>query len=105
MGHFVKIGSKSEFEGLQGGRLVEVAGRNIAVFNVDGKLYAIDNDCTHVGGPLAEGFVSGEIVTCPWHAAQFDLRTGQVLDGPASENVHVYPVRISGDEVELELPD
>ncbi|MCS6952859.1 MAG: non-heme iron oxygenase ferredoxin subunit [Bryobacterales bacterium] len=104
MGQFVKIGTKADFEGLHSGRAVEVAGRTIAVFHVNGKFYAIDNECTHVGGPLAEGFLSGEIVTCPWHAAQFDLRTGQALDGPASENVRCYAVRVSGDDVELEMP-
>ncbi len=82
---------------------VEVDGRKIAVFNVDGRLYAIDGECTHRGGPLAEGDVEGHVVTCPWHGGQFDLETGNVLRPPPMRPVHTYRVVLEGDLVKLEV--
>lgn len=66
----------------------------VAVFNVDGKLYAIEDVCTHDGGILTGGDVQGHVVTCPRHGAQFDIRTGEVLAPPAYEPVATFPVRI-----------
>ena len=103
MAQFVKIGSKAEFDGLAGGKLVEVQGRKLAVFNLEGKLYAIDNACTHVGGPLAEGKVTATEVICPWHGSRFDIKTGAVTHGPARTAVKSYPVRVTGENVEVEL--
>jgi nitrite reductase/ring-hydroxylating ferredoxin subunit len=71
----VKIGSISEFEDLEAGKLVEVAGQSIAVFNIAGKYYAIANTCPHRGGPLADGMMAGEEVICPWHGARFNVKT------------------------------
>ncbi len=62
--------------------------RVVALFNVDGTFYAIDGVCPHQGGPLAEGEVTGCVVTCPWHGWQFDIRTGQhqfERDDPAAD--------------------
>jgi 3-phenylpropionate/trans-cinnamate dioxygenase ferredoxin subunit len=84
-------------------RALEVAGRSIAVFNVDGVLYAIDNDCTHDGGPLSEGVITDKCVVCPWHGAEFDLVTGKALTPPAVEDVRSYKVLILGDDVSLEI--
>ncbi len=67
MAQFVKVGSRTEFEDLEGGKLVEADGHRIAVFNVGGNYYAIENACPHRGGPLAEGLMAGEEVICPWH--------------------------------------
>jgi nitrite reductase/ring-hydroxylating ferredoxin subunit len=83
--------------------LAELGGRSIAVICSDGEYYALDNTCTHVGGPLCEGFVAGGIITCPWHAAQFDVKTGRALAGPARGDVASYPVRVEGDDIEIEL--
>ncbi len=82
---------------------VEVDGRTIAVFNVDGRLYAIDGACTHRGGPLAEGDVEGHVVTCPWHGGQFDLEAGNVLRPPPMRPVAAYRVVLEGDSVKLEV--
>ena len=82
---------------------VEVGGRAIGLFNVDGVIYAIDNICTHDNAPLSEGVVTDGCVTCPWHGAQFDLATGQVMTPPAVEDVNTYEVVVSGDDVCLEL--
>lgn len=84
------------------GRTFEVAGRRLALFNVDGTIYATDGSCIHRGGPLSEGDLEGEIVTCPWHAWQFNVRTGQ---NPRSPDmcVAVYPVRVEGEAVMVEI--
>jgi len=65
------------------GRVVEAHGRSIALFNVDGQYYAIDNICPHRGGPLGEGDVDGPVVACPWHAWRWDVRTGANTNNPA----------------------
>jgi nitrite reductase (NADH) small subunit len=77
------------------GRCVELgAGRELAIFKVEGEVYAIDNHCPHRGGPLAEGDVSGCVVYCPLHAWSFDLRTG-ISPGNARASVQTFPVRIT----------
>ena len=60
--------------------MVQAEGRSIALFNVAGSFCAIDNTCSHEGGPLGEGELAGEIVTCPWHNAEFNVKTGEALD-------------------------
>lgn len=85
-------------------KAIESNGHAIALLNVDGTYYAIGNECTHVGGPLAEGSVAGGMVTCPWHGASFDVQTGKVLSPPAAEDVPTYPVRVEGTEIQIELP-
>jgi nitrite reductase/ring-hydroxylating ferredoxin subunit len=85
------------------GKVVEADGRSIALFNVEGTFYAIDNTCTHVGGPLGEGELDGETVTCPWHGATFDVKTGAVTGPPAMTSVSRYAVKVEGDNVLVEL--
>ena len=85
-------------------RQVEVGGRAVAVFNVNGTIYAIDGTCTHRGGPLAEGELNGSVVTCPWHGAQFQVTTGQVVGPPAPQSVPAYKVVIEGDAIKIEAP-
>jgi chlorite dismutase len=79
-------------------KLVYVASRQVALFNVKGELKAVDNRCSHARGPLSEGRVEGEgsacTVTCPWHYAKFDLTTGQVIDGVASAPQRSYGVKL-----------
>lgn len=102
MGQFVKVASVSEIPAGQAKR-VEAGGKEIALFNVGGTFCAIDNTCTHAGGPLAEGTVEGEQVQCPWHGARFSVKTGAVLTPPAGEGVAAYPVRVNGSDIEIEL--
>lgn len=85
------------------GKAVEVGGRRIAIFNVSGRLYAVDDACSHDQASLAEGEVQGTTVTCPWHGAEFDLTCGKALSPPAVENLKTYPVFVNGDSIELEL--
>ena len=81
MPEFIKAATTDEIPAGQA-KLVEVDGKEIALFNIDSSFHAIDNMCTHVGGPLSEGELSGCEVTCPWHGAVFDVTTGQVLGPP-----------------------
>jgi 3-phenylpropionate/trans-cinnamate dioxygenase ferredoxin component len=85
------------------GKAFEVAGRRLALFNVGGRVLAIDDTCPHAGASLAEGSVEGTVVTCPWHEAGFDLTCGKVLGPPAVEDVGSYPVTVAGDSVEVEV--
>ena len=78
-------------------------GLTVAVFNVDGTYYAIDNTCPHSGAPLHEGEVCGLKVTCPWHAAEFDLKTGEVLAPPAYEGVRAFKVVVEGNDIKVEI--
>ena len=82
---------------------VEVEGRTIALFDVDGTLRAIDDTCTHAGASLAEGEVEDGTVVCPWHGARFDLTTGEVRCPPAGRPVRAYPVALRGQEIWVEL--
>ena len=84
-------------------KMVKVGGKHIALFNVEGKYYAIDDTCTHKGGPLSEGKVTGSIVTCPWHGATYDVTTGEVVSPPAPVGVSRYNVRVVGDDIEIEI--
>lgn len=102
MAQFVKVASASELAA-GAAKQVEVNGKTIALFNLDGYYYAIDNTCTHRGGPLAEGFIEGESLTCPWHGAQFNIKTGDVVGPPAAKSVAKYNVRVQGDDVEVEV--
>jgi nitrite reductase/ring-hydroxylating ferredoxin subunit len=88
-----------------GNRAVEVAAKNIAIFNVDGKFCAIDGTCPHKGGPLAEGFVKDLTVKCPWHGAIFSLETGQGIAGPCGNGLRRYETRVTGDDLEIDVGD
>ena len=67
------------------------------------EFFALDNTCTYQGGPLAEGELAGHEVTCPWHGATFDVRTGEVVEPPAQRAVARYEVRVTGTDIEVEL--
>ena len=86
-------------------RVVECGGRSLALSNVDGELYAIDNVCTHDNGPLGEGRLQRGRVICPRHGAAFDAKTGKVLSLPAVRDVAAYDVTLAGDDVLVECGD
>ena len=102
MGNLVEVAKKDDIEPGQG-ILVEVEGKEIALFNCDGNYYAIDNECTHVGGPLYEGELEGDTVICPWHGAEFNVKTGEVLGPPAKKGVKTYRVHVEGNSVKIEV--
>lgn len=84
--------------------VVEVAGKRLALCNTGEGIYAIDDVCTHDGGPLDQGKLDGKEIECPRHGARFDVTTGRALCLPAVRPVRTYPVRIEGGEVEIDLP-
>jgi nitrite reductase/ring-hydroxylating ferredoxin subunit len=81
---------------------VDADGHSVVVFNVRGALFAIDGQCTHVGGPLEEGELSGTRVECPWHGSVFDIETGRVLRGPAVGPVAAYRAFVDKEDLVLE---
>ena len=102
MGEFVKALSTNEIAPGES-RLVVLKGKEIVLFNIDGAFFALDNACTHEEGPLAEGAIAGHEVTCPWHGAKFDIRTGEVLCDPAYDAVASHNVRVTGTDIEVEI--
>jgi nitrite reductase (NADH) small subunit len=85
------------------GRVVEVPGASLALFNVEGAFYAIDNSCPHRGGPLGEGDLDGTVVTCPWHAWRWDVTTGANANNPAVRTP-CFAVTVEAGEIFVELP-
>jgi 3-phenylpropionate/trans-cinnamate dioxygenase ferredoxin subunit len=102
MAKFIRVASKAELNA-QSPKSVTVEGKQIALFTLAGEIYAIDDICTHEGGPLSEGLVENDEVECPWHGARFKIATGEVCSAPAEESVARYNVRVSGDDVEVEV--
>jgi len=102
MAEFVKVAKTSDIED-KCAKCVDVGGRAIALFNLGGEFYAIDDLCTHEDGPLSEGYIEGDEVECPWHAARFNIKTGKALCEPACEDQGSYKVRVSGDDIEVEV--
>jgi nitrite reductase (NADH) small subunit len=96
---FIKVASISELP-VGSCKTVEVNGKAIGLFNVGGKVYALDNTCLHEGGPLGEGSLEGEVVTCPWHFWEFNVRTGEEVGDP-SLRVVTYPVQVDGDDIKV----
>jgi len=84
---------------------VEVDGEPVCLAKVHGAICAFTDNCTHISGPLSDGELDGEVLTCPWHGAQFNIRTGKVLRGPARADILTYPVRIDGQTILVGLPD
>lgn len=97
-GRFVRVARVRDIP-LGGTRRVEVGHQLICLANVGGTIYAVSDDCPHIGGGLSDGELAGCILTCPVHLAQFDVRSGRVLRGPARDDVPAYAVRVEGEYV------
>lgn len=98
---FVKVASVNDVdEGA--GKTVMANGQPIALFKVGGKFFAIHNTCLHRGGPLGEGFLDSNAVTCPWHGWRYDVTNGNCLTLP---NMHVksFSVKVEGDDVFVDV--
>ncbi len=93
MAEFVKVAEESE---IPAGRmkLVDVQGTRVVVANVDGSCVAFSDECTHDGGPLSDGDLEGDVVTCPWHFSRFNVRTGEIVESPAEEPIPTYEVKV-----------
>lgn len=101
MAGFVRVAATKDVTA-GSGMVAEVNGQAIALFNVEGQFYAIDNICAHRGGPLGEGELDGEVVTCPWHAWQFNVKTGVSVNNP-SASVKTYQVKVEGSDIKVML--
>ncbi|MEE2822594.1 MAG: non-heme iron oxygenase ferredoxin subunit [Acidobacteriota bacterium] len=102
MGELTKIATVDQVS-LGAAICVEVKGKQIALFNVDGSYYATDNNCSHRGGPLSEGVCEGTVVTCPWHGIQFNLETGEPLGSLAVHGITAYSVTVEGDDLKIKI--
>ena len=86
-------------------RSIELRQIGLALFNVNGEIFALDNTCPHAGGPLGEGDLEGDIVKCPWHGWKFNVRTGQRIRNPGQEwTVQSYEVRIIDGAIQVLVP-
>jgi len=103
MADFVKVASVSEIPPGEM-KIVELDGQDVVVANVNGQFLAFANDCTHRGGPLGEGILMDEVVECPFHGGQFNVRTGEVVAAPPTEAVPTFAVRVEGDDISVEKP-
>jgi nitrite reductase/ring-hydroxylating ferredoxin subunit len=102
MSEFITVATTDELK--PGERMiVEVNDHYIALFNVDNRYYAIEDRCTHDDGPLAEGELTGTVIECPRHGAQFDITTGRVLRFPAITPVPRYDVRVENGEIQIKI--
>ena len=82
-------------------RVLDLDGTQVAVFNVDGSYYAIEDACTHDGGDLTSGWLEGDQIICPRHGARFCVRTGQALTAPAYEPTAVFPVQVENGLIQV----
>ena len=97
MARFVKVAKVNEMPPGTA-REFQADGRMIALFNVDGNFYAVDNTCLHRGGPLGEGTLEGEVVTCPWHGWQYNVKSGEAVFNEQIK-VQCYEVKVEGDDI------
>lgn len=102
MSEFHKVAKKSEILD-ESAKCIEVNDKRIALFTINGEIYAIDDTCPHEEAPLSEGVLDGDEIVCPWHQATFNVRTGACTGPPADDNVTSYPVRVTGDDIEIEI--
>jgi nitrite reductase (NADH) small subunit len=101
MSDAIKVATTDELQPGQA-KVCTVNDKEIALFNVDGAICAIDNSCPHRGGPLGEGLVNGEEVTCPWHGWKFNVKTGACSMIPSAK-VNAYEVVVDGSDVKVKV--
>jgi nitrite reductase/ring-hydroxylating ferredoxin subunit len=99
MAEFIKVASVSELAP-GSAKAIELKGKTIALFNVKGTIYATDNTCLHQGGPLGDGELMGELIICPWHQWEYNVRTGEMV-GDSSVKLATYPVQVEGDDIKV----
>lgn len=97
MANFVKIGKTGDIPA-GSGKTVDLNGKPVAVFNVDGNFYAISDSCVHRGGPLGEGELDGKTVICPWHGWRYDITTG-ANELNSSVSVQKFQVKVEGEDI------
>ena len=103
MTEFQPVGRVDEFARGRG-RMVTVNGRHVALFRLGDEFFALDNMCLHRGGPLCDGEIENDVVTCPWHFWSYDIRTGTQVQDPRV-GVSKHEVRIEGEVISVRLTD
>jgi 3-phenylpropionate/trans-cinnamate dioxygenase ferredoxin subunit len=103
MSDFIKVAETSD---IPAGtvKVVVVGDRRIALCNVGGEFFAIDDICTHDGGPLDQGELESDVIECPRHGARFNVKTGKVLALPAVKPLTTYPIKVEGNEIRVAVP-
>lgn len=103
MSDFIKVAKVADFSGASCKHIeLEDKGIAIALYSINGKFYAMDGTCSHVGGPLGEGDLDGNVVSCPWHGWTFDVMTGNCLIRPGVK-LATYEVKTEGDDILVKL--
>lgn len=80
---------------------VDIENHQVALYNIEGRFYATDNICTHAFALMSDGWIEGDHVLCPLHAGRFEIATGKAMGDPVDCNLKIYPVRLSGEDVEV----
>jgi nitrite reductase/ring-hydroxylating ferredoxin subunit len=100
--NWVAVGSRGELnEGAM--KAVDLGDLQIAIYNVEGEIYATDNICTHAFAMLTDGFLDGDVIECPLHGGCFKVKTGEGMGAPISEDIKTYPVRLNGETIEINI--
>ena len=99
MSEWVKVAADGDVSD-GGAKQVELGGEPVALFNVAGEIRAVQNTCLHRGGPLAEGELDGDLVTCPWHGWRYDIVSGECRNNPAAQ-LKTYEVKVENGEILL----
>jgi nitrite reductase/ring-hydroxylating ferredoxin subunit len=100
---FHRVAAASDIPAGEGLR-VKLDHLEIAVFNIDGEFYAIDDVCTHAFASLSEGFVEGDVIECPLHSGRFEIKTGKAVSAPCEVDLRTYPVRREDDAILVGIP-
>ena len=105
LAEFVTVAKLGELEEGKGKKIAINNGQELALFKISGKVYAIQENCPHQGGPLSDGEVEGTVVMCPWHGMTYDLTTGKAAPEAWNHdfNVKTYNVKVEGDNVMVEI--
>ena len=101
MADFVKVASLSDLPA-GSAKTVEIGGTALALYNVGGQVHATTNTCPHRGGPLGEGVLGGGVITCPWHAFEYDVTSGRCLTNPALQ-IACFPVKLEGQDILVQV--
>lgn len=104
MSEFVRVAKVADIPD-PGKQLLEVEDRLVVLLHVEGEFYCLDDVCTHDGGPLGEGRLTGHRLHCPRHGAQFDIKSGKALTMPATEDTVAHEVKVEGDDVLVRLAE
>ena len=102
MAEFVEVAKTGDLKPGEA-KVVFAKGKKYTLYNVDGKFYATQEYCTHEEGDLGEGFLDDKVITCPLHGAMFDVTSGKVLEGPATEDIKTYETRVQGNKILIKV--